>query len=69
MTLRLAKLISDEDGKIAYGETTYAHLGSLLPRVHGFGDPHPLYGDDRPRLTRNEEYESVCIRITGGFDD
>jgi len=66
--MRLAKLIPDANGITdIHRQGTYTG-GLLTYRVQGELPIEALYGD-RPSLPRAEKYESVCIRITGGFDD
>lgn len=72
MTLeRLAKLRSDGRGVVdIYKQTTYSAIGSLLTQLTTPDAVHWLYGDHRPPLpSARLEYESVAIRMTGGFDD
>lgn len=65
--MRLAKLITDANGITdIHRQATYT--SGLLVRVKGDLPIEALYGD-RADLSRPEKYESVCIRITGGFDD
>ena len=64
---RLAKLIPDARGIVdIYRQGVYA--GGMIPRVKGDLIIEELYGE-RPGKPRGEKYESVCILITGGFDD
>jgi hypothetical protein len=69
MSPRLAKLIADAAGIIDGGrQATYA--GGLIPRDwQGELMIEELFAELREAQSREDKYESVCIRITGGFDD